>query len=1242
MSKNFEGFTRLYPMQRTIRFELVPQGRTMEHLHNSKYLDEDRVRAEKYAILKGTIDEYHKKFIEDCLFGVSLDWAPLKRSLECYRNSSKEDKASCKKILESEQKRMRKEIVSLFEKDERYKDLFSEKLFSKLLPDFIESEEDAKKKELKINALNSFDKFSGYFIGLHENRKNMYSDGDETTAISNRIVNENFPIFLDNLDNYEKVRKEMPEIIQDVERELSASGIKTDEIFSLGYFNEVLKQDGIDRYNLAIGGRRPSEKEEKLRGLNEFLNNRHQKDQSSKKRIRMAPLRKQILSDRDSFSYIPKAFENDSELLSSINNFFIENEKDDMFERALNLVTSYSEYETEKIFVNNKDLSKISVDIFSGWDALGGMLRTFKAKAIGDENLEKTSKVVDKWLNSKEFSLSDILGAIIGSGSEKTFDEYILKMRSLKAEIDGMREKFNKIEGKISGNEEYVQTIKAALDSVLNFSQMLRPFNTSRETSRDTAFYAELDAISDKISAIIPLYDRTRNYLTTKRFNTKKIKLNFKNPTLANGWDVNKEYDNTALIFLRDGKYYLGIMDPRKKNKMKFEKKAGPYYQKMEYKLLPGPNKMLPKVFFSKKNIDYYGPSDEIMDGYRAEKHKKGDKFDINFCHKLIDFFKGSIEKHEDWKKFNFKFSPTESYADISGFYREVEEQGYRLSFRDVSVNQINDHVENGGMFLFQIYNKDFADGRKEGSMKDMHTIYWDAVFSEENLKKIVVKLNGEAELFYRDKSDIKTITHKKGEILVNRKCNDGKTPVPDEIYRELFEHHNGRKKDLSDNAKNYLDKVRVFKATHDITKDYLYTVDKMFFHVPVTLNFKARGKENLNEKVIKKFISDKGARIIGIDRGEKNLIYASVIDRSGKIILQKSFNVIDGFDFHEKLNQRENERDIARKSWDSIGKIKDLKEGYLSKAVHEISKMVIDHNAIVVLEDLNYGFKKGRFKVEKQIYQKFEKMLIDKLNYLVFKDTPNVNDAGGVLNAYQLTEPFVSFNKLGKQSGILFYVNPAYTSKIDPTTGFVDIFNTTGITSMQKKKNFLSQFESIEFSTGDNAFMFSLDYRKFETSKTDHKNKWTVYTNGERIKYSKNKGTHTVDPTKKIKDALSSSGIEYAGAGNIRDKILSAGSDNLIDAVYYSFLDAKQMRNSDGNKDYILSPVKNRKGEFFITDPGREDIPKDSDANGAYNIALKGELLLRMIAEKYDPEKKTDIPKMEHLAWFKFMQTRG
>lgn len=1235
---NYREFTGLYPVQKTIRFELKPQGRTMEHLNSSNFFEEDRERAENYKILKKIIDNYHKKFIDECLSELSLDWNPLKEVSENY-HEGKEEKD--KRELESEQKRMRSEIVSVFKKDGRFQHLFSEKLFSILL----NKEVYEKGIQEEIDALECFNKFSGYFIGFHENRANIYSDEDESTAIANRIVNENFPKFLDNLKKYQEVRKDYPEIIQKTESALTGFGIKMDDIFSLKGFNNVLTQGGIERYNLAIGGYVPGS-DEKLQGLNEFLNLAHQKNASGGKRIHMAPLYKQILSDRRSFSYILDVFNEDSQLLSSIDGFFadIENDKEgNIFDRAVDLISSYSYYDLTRIYISQADLNKVSVEIFDNWETLGGKLRSFKAETLGDHNIERTGKKIDKWLNSKEFSLSDITSAIDGSGSEKTFDEYINKIRKAREEIDDARRKMKCITGKILGNEESTQIIKATLDSIQRLFHLFRPFWVCMDLPQDGAFYAEFNEIYDRIFAIVPLYNRTRNYLTKNNLSVNKIKLNFKNPTLANGWDLSKEYDNTAIIFLRDGKYYLGIMDPKKKKNIVFEEGSGsgPFYQKMAYKLLPGPNKMLPKVFFSKKNVSYYNPSKEITDGYDAGKHKKGDNFDIEFCHKLIDFFKESIQKNKDWSVFDFKFAPTESYNDISEFYQEVEKQGYRMYFMNIPADTIDGYVERGDMFLFQIYNKDFAKGAKGN--KDMHTIYWNAAFSEENLRNVVVKLNGEAELFYRDKSDINEIVHRKGEVLVNRTCNDeNKTPVPDGVHRELFEYRNGRKEILSEEAKRYVDRVGFFSANYDIVKDRRYMEDKMYFHVPLTLNFTARGKKNVNQMVIKKFLTDTDAHIIGIDRGERNLLYISVIDRSGNIVHQQSLNILDGFDYHEKLSQRETERKEARQSWSSVGKIKDLKEGYLSKVVHKISKMAIEYNAIVVLEDLNFGFKRGRFKVEKQIYQKFESMLIDKLNYLVFKDVPN-GDVGGVLNAYQLTIPLESFSKLGKQSGILFYVPAPYTSKIDPTTGFVNLFNTASITDLSKRVEFIQNFKSIAYSAKDGGiFAFTFDYRNFSTRITGHRNIWTVYTNGERIKYIRGKGNEIRDPSKRIRDALLSSGIKYDDGQDIKDSIIQSGDNGLINEVYYSFMDTLQMRNSDGENDYIISPVKNRRGEFFKTDPMNKDFPMDADANGAYHIALKGELLMRMISEKFDPEsEKVMMPKMEHKDWLEFMQIR-
>ena len=179
---------------------------------------------------------------------------------------------------------------------------------------------------------------------------------------------------------------------------------------------------------------------------------------------------------------------------------------------------------------------------------------------------------------------------------------------------------------------------------------------------------------------------------------------------------------------------------------------VGDGYEKMVYSLLPGAGKMLPKVFLSKKGIGNYKPSSYIIDGYDNDRHIKSSKnFDINFCHDLIDYFKASISANPDWKVFDFKFSDTKSYEDISGFYSEVEKQGYKISWVNISKEDIDRLDETGQIYLFQIYNKDFS----ESSMgtPNLHTLYFKNLFSEENIRETVLKLSGKGELFFRKAS---------------------------------------------------------------------------------------------------------------------------------------------------------------------------------------------------------------------------------------------------------------------------------------------------------------------------------------------------------------------------------------------------------------------------------------------------------------------------------------------------------
>ena len=57
-----------------------------------------------------------------------------------------------------------------------------------------------------------------------------------------------------------------------------------------------------------------------------------------------------------------------------------------------------------------------------------------------------------------------------------------------------------------------------------------------------------------------------------------------------------------------------------------------------------------------------------------------------------------------------------------------------------------------GKFYLFKIHNKDFS--KDSTGSKNLHTMYFENLFSDENVKAVYpIKLNGTAELFYREKS---------------------------------------------------------------------------------------------------------------------------------------------------------------------------------------------------------------------------------------------------------------------------------------------------------------------------------------------------------------------------------------------------------------------------------------------------------------------------------------------------------
>lgn len=1280
---NFSGQHNGFSRSITLRNKLIPIGKTQENIERLEILENDKKRAVSYQEVKNLIDDFHRSFIQDVLSKSKFDWAPLYDQFDLYQSKTdKSDKARIKPDLNKLQEVMRNKIVKKFISDERFSKLFKKELFTEILPEVIKSSPSDTISN-KEEALKIFDKFATYFNGYHENRKNMYSSEEKSTAISYRIVNENFPKFYANTKLFEKLEKDFPQIIYDTEATLKdyLSGHNLKDFFNPDSFNEVLSQTGIDFYNTLIGGISNEAGTEKIQGLNEKINlARQQLPDSEKNKLRgkMSVLFKQILSDKEKVSFIPVGFESNSEVYASILTF-----KKEVIDDAIKIIketfNTSNDYIISQIYVPTKELTSFSQSIFGHWSILNEGLFAIEAEKSKKELSEKQTEELTKRIAKKDYSLEELQTAYekyceqnnekisitvkkyfslmefqqVGEAKQKEDVLLLSKLNTSYAKIDFDNQK------NLQQEKEAATPIKEYLDEIQGLYHYLKLVDYRGEEEKDSAFYSKLDEILSKLEEIVPLYNKVRNFVTKKPGEIKKFKLNFDCPTLANGWDENKESSNDAIILRKDGKYYLGIFNP--KNKPKFSKNENPdseFYEKVVYKLLPGPNKMLPKVFFSTKGQETFLPPKELLLGYEEGKHKKGDLFDKDFMHELIDWFKSAINRHEDWKNFGFNFSPTETYEDMSGFYREVELQGYKISFQKVNCQTIESFINDGKLFLFQIYNKDFAE--KSSGKKNLHTLYWENLFSEENLRDVCLKLNGEAELFYRPKNpELKQIIHEKGSILVNRTTTDGKS-IPEEVYQEIYKFKNKLNENISDVAKKILDSGTVVckEASHTITKDKHFTEDSYLFHCPITMNFKApeiTGRR-FNNHVLEVLKSNPDVKIIGLDRGERNLIYLSLINQKGEIELQKTLNLVEQVrndktvkvNYQEKLVQKEGDRDKARKNWQTIGNIKELKEGYLSNIIHEIAGLMVEHNAIVVMEDLNFGFKRGRFAVERQVYQKFENMLIEKLNYLVFKDKA-VSEPGGVLNAYQLTDKSANVSDVYRQCGWLFYIPAAYTSKIDPKTGFANLFNTSGLTNVEKKKDFFNKFDGIRYDTKEDCFVFTVDYSKLGQT-SDYQKKWEIYTRGERIVYNRKENkTFNVSPSENLKKIFDAYGVNWHNEENFIDSLRAVQAEksnaSFFDELLRSFTTTLQMRNSIPNSeiDYLISPVMAADGTFFdsreqLAQGENAKLPIDADANGAYHIALKG---LYLIQNNFNLNEKGVIQNITNSDWFKFAQEK-
>lgn len=1291
-----KNFTNKFNLTKTIRMELVPENVFAKNLaeDNAKgqknAIERAKKFAEAYVPVKRLLDDYYRFSINKVLKDFVISETEINELFDAYLSY----KAKKDKNWEETSSKLRKRIVS------ELKEISSEtsgnliegtKIEKSKITTYLEIQLEAglitkKFFEESMSNVGKFKSFTGFFDGYMENRKNMFSDKTDNMAIANRLINDNLSIYFENCIKIEKIRQ--------VALELHSSILAKDKDFTtLSGYSNLITQNAIQSYNDFIGHK----SEDKFaKGINQIINEYKLDHPEEKKNIPyLNKLHNQIFFRDVKDENTKDDFSTDEEVLSAIQDF-INDPVEDYLTNAEEIFSDSNQLALDGIFILPNKINKFSEIIFNNEKDSYSVLRhkllendkdiskPFSLKTVNE--LEKDFDVVD--------TLNSYLMKLIKNSKDSISELKILLQELLNgSKIIDKDRKVPKNE-KDSGGKGFqqIEIIQKSFMSLIELNRFFTLFNLEKDgeavqiENSDFDFYQNLKVLMD-FNEDLYLFTKVKNYLSKKPYSNDKIRIYFdNNASFLNGFPESRTENSDngtqygGYLFRKKNKfdeydYYLGCSKDAKlfreyladsisvNDKSDYERLY--YYQPKSktifrtYKNKDGKDygfdknrlKELISSVAEKNGIKISYEEDERPTGVLSRIKKSNselykiitsDSSVIALQQEMIENLKITFSKfvkkvpsladvlRKDFSSLK-EFIDAVSYIDNenSFYYAHVSKKEMDLQ------NSVSDDENAKKFYLFKIQNKDLKerkDGKKSTGTENLHTMYFKALMSA-NQNCIDI---GAGQVYFREKNYT-------GKEVIHSANNPIKNKTP------------GYPKENS-------------TFTYDIRKDNRYFENKFFLHLSLFINFASPNPKlnDLNTEVNKYlYANKKDINIIGIDRGERNLLYVSVINQKGEILYQRSLNEIcysiktNGEEltvsknYHTLLENRAKERDLARKSWGQIDNIKELKEGYLSQIVHELSLLMVRYNAIIVLEDLNPKMKQSRSGIDIQLYQKFEKALIDKLSYMVFKKDESVEGeivkANSVLNGMQLATPIKAFKDMKNQNGFIFYVWPQYTSKIDPITGFVSLFDTSEKTISEHIK-FFKKFEAIVFEDGDFKFIVD-DYSKFYEKKNAMKIKsFVISSKGERI-INKKDGrawkSETIIPSDELLKLFEEFEI------NTSENILNQITDNKLPLAFYNrlikiFRSIVQLRNSEsgnGAVDYISSPIVKIDGKDIVSFDSRVEIEKgkntklpiDADANGAYHIALKGLMAL----ETLTPDGKIKIS-ASNADWFKFAQEKA
>lgn len=1217
---NYDDYTKMNRLTKSVTCELRPVGNTRKFLEEADFIGIDRTLKEKAEAIKPVIDEWILQLMEKGLQHIAYDFSgDIDRSaLESAINNA------MNAALPSDMKST--------------KEIISGKFIYDILSDYAKSGKSSFPMEETLSAI---DAVRG---SLPIMERFLIS---RTTAVTTWLIDR-------VVDNYKIYRSNMPRIEALIEAGIDQKFPAIRDFRLESYYGMLLTQSAISGYNREIKGSL-TEDGDLIQGVNGYVSELNQQNRANKEyhgsfyRL-LDPLHKQILAP-DEKQVTVSRIETEEELAQD----FLAASQFAMGS-ADSIPALLADVKPELILVHGKHLHNLSHHIFGddriipnyAKEAAEEEIRQYyaggKLTARKEQEMMRRIANAGEIVRKKIYRFSELCDLTTGKLSwEKYVTAVKVALQNANTKTKDATKMLQDPKCTVKGDNENILRLKQAYEAIVelkNVANLISFGKNSMGINYDVVFYNSYESICRDLSIMGKSMNRAQAYITRKpsdmNGNTQTClgsKARFSG-CWYNGEKPRLTQDEYAFA-RKDGHYYLLLPAPGGKS-VPF--KDGTGFEILEYKKIDKAAMNLPRLLFNKKTKDffienpgaaYYDRTEKMTEPLRITREeyelytkklyikdalKRGvseTELRENLT-RMIWLFQQFLRSYEQFERFDLSvMKRPEDYDTFAAFTGDLDTALSSMQWNEVDAAALDEAVEAGNLYMFELHTRNLYSDKPNKSKYDRVIL---AIFSDENARTQEMKLNGSPTFMYRPPILDNVPEHRKGSIMVNRRTADGE-PIPPEIYLGIYRDANNYPIDNYAEVKEYL-------ATHNVKKKKaFYTIkgNKRYTRENFTLTFSYVGNNDVPEQKdifkISKAISGKmdGSEYwMSIARDAKNLLYYVVIDADTNIIDERSLNVINGFNYMEKLRQLGAERKREQQEWRNETTVAEIKEAYCDAAITEILSAARKYNAMICLERISAKYKDRMSAIDNQVYERFENRLQERLSDFNLRTTNS--GPGSILNPYQLADPGVKTWK----NGTLRYVSSWMVRNIDPETGFVPAFNTSALHSVQAKRQFLAKFRRIEFM--ENSIEFDFDYNDFVTIANPKKTDWTVVVKGRYSEFDK-RNHKLVTKNNVVKDVIYPVFKDHncSTAGNLAERVVDIKFHGAcVEILLSTFLTTCQgiIRTGRNEPNIYRSPITgkqedaSRMAAVMLAKKAMLEEHEDSEErNGLYSVWFENRL---------------------------------